>query len=92
MREAQGFAERSDVFFDESGIEAIVTGGYRSVGGEDDFAGDSGNGGLEREAFIFHAHADGFQHGKGTVAFIKVKNAGRDSKGFQGTQASDTEQ
>ena len=37
---AQGFAKRSEVFFDQAGVETVVAGGNGRVRGEDDFAGN----------------------------------------------------
>jgi hypothetical protein len=80
------------MFFDEVGVEAIVTGGNGRVGGEDDFAGDTRNGIVEIDAFFLHAGADGFEDGESAVAFVKVKDAGGDADGLKSAEATDAEQ
>src|ERR1700676_2752448 len=79
------------MFFDEIRIEAVMTGGNGSVRGEDDFAGDAGNGGIESDAFFLHAGANRFEDDKAAVTFVQMKHAGTDAHGFEGAETSDTE-
>ena len=88
----QRFAKRPDVLLNQSGIEAVVPRGHRSVRGEHNFAGDSRNGGVKRDAFILHPHADRFQHGERAVAFVQMKHARRNPQGFQGAQSAHAQQ
>ncbi len=80
------------MLFDQPCVETIVAGGNGRVRGEDDFAGDSRNRGVEADAFLLHAHANRFQHGEGAVAFVQVEDAGRDAQGLESAQAADAEQ
>src|SRR5215469_4332521 len=57
-RKPESFAQRSDVLFYKTGIEAVVAGRHRSMGGEYDFSGDTRHRGVEGKAFVFHAHVD----------------------------------
>ena len=92
VRDAELVAQRSEVLFDEVGAEAVVAGGDGRVGGEDDFAGNLAGGGVEVEAFFFHAGADGFEDGEAAVAFVEMENAGRDAHGLERAEAADAEQ
>ena len=80
------------MFFDEPGIEAIVTGRYRGVGGEDDFPRNAGDGGVEANTLVIHPHVNGFQHCECAVAFIEVEDAGINAQRFQSAQSAYAEQ
>ena len=47
---------------------------------------------VEAQAFVVHAVANRFQHGKPAVAFVQVKNAGRDAHRFERAEAADAKQ
>ena len=85
-------AQRSEVFFDEVGTEAIVAGGNGRMGGEDDFAGNLAGGGVEVEPFFFHAGADGLKNGEAAVAFIEMQHAGRDAHGLERAEPANAEE
>ena len=76
------------MLFDQRGIEAIVPRRYGCVSRKDDFPRHSGHRGFKRNAFVFHAHANGFEHSEGAVSFVEVKDARRDSESLQGAQAT----
>ena len=76
------------MFFDEAGVETVVSGGNGCMGGEYDFAGNPRDGSIKADPFVFHAHTNRLQHGEGAMAFIQVKDAGRDPKGFEGAQST----
>src|SRR3974390_2238053 len=59
---------------------------------EDDFARHPGNCCLESQTLILHAHANRFEDGKCAVAFVEVKDTGRNSQGFEDAESSDSEQ
>src|SRR4051812_831879 len=80
------------MFLDQPGIEAIMSCGYGSVRGEYDFPGDPRNRGIEGDAFVFHAHADRFQHRKSAVAFVEMKDAGRNAESLQSPQSAHTKE
>ena len=80
------------MLFDQIRIEAIVTGRYGGMGGEDHFPRHAGHCALERDALFFHARPDRFQHCKSAVPFVQVKNARRDAHGFEGFETSDAKQ
>ncbi len=92
LRDAELFAQRSEVFFDECGTEAIVACGDGGVGGEDDFAGDAAGGLIEVDAFFDHAVANGFEDCEAAVSFVEVKDSGRDAEGFEGAETTDAEE
>ncbi len=68
--QADGVSQRPQVLFDETGVEAIVSGGYRCMCSENNLARNPRDGLLETSAFILHAHSNRFQHGKCAVAFV----------------------
>ena len=76
------------MFFDQACVETVVTGGNGCMRGEDDFTGYSRNRGVETDAFLLHAHANRFQHGEGAMAFVQVEDAGRNTEGFESSQAT----
>jgi hypothetical protein len=55
LGKTERLAQRSEVLFDQIGVEAIVAGGHGSVGGENHFAGNARHGLIEADAFFFHA-------------------------------------
>ncbi len=75
----QGFAQRSQMFFHQFGVEAIMAGGHWSVSGKDHFAGNPGHGLIKADSLILHATANGLQHREAAVAFVQVQNARRDA-------------
>src|SRR5437660_643305 len=70
----EGLAQRSEMRFDQSGIEAIMAGGHRSVGCEDHFTGNTRHRHLEADALFVHALANRFEDCKSAVSFVQVKN------------------
>ena len=80
------------MFFDQVGAEPVVSGGYRRVGREYDFAGDTMNGLIKPQAFLLHAISNGFKDRESAVSLVEVKNARGDAHRPQGAEASDTEQ
>ena len=70
------------------GMKAIVTRRHRGMGGKDHLTGNLMGRGVEGQTFFLHAIANGFQHGKATVALVKVKDPGRDAHGFEGAKAA----
>src|ERR1700674_2577802 len=87
----EGLAQRSEVLFDQIGIEAIMAGGHRSVGREDHFTGNSRHRHVETDALLFHALANRFEDCKSAVSFVQVKNSGSDAERFQSAQAANAE-
>ena len=92
MREAEIFAERSQMLFNQIRAEAVVAGGHRRVRGEDDFAGDAVDGVVEIQAFFLHAIANRFEHRESAMAFVEMQHARRDAHRFQRAEAADAEQ
>jgi hypothetical protein len=92
MGDAELVAQRSEVFFDEVRTEAIVAGGDGSVRGEDDFAGNLAGGGVEVEAFFFHARTDRFKNRETAVTLVEMKDTRGDTHGLEGAKAADAEQ
>jgi len=72
------------MFFDQAGVEAIVTGGHGRMGREDSVLGDAAQRRGKRFAVAFHALPRGLQGGKGAVAFVEVVNARLDPQRIQG--------
>jgi hypothetical protein len=85
------FADKTQVFFQKSGIEAIVAGRDRSVSGKNHLARNARYGIVETDSFFFHAKANRFENGKGAVTFVEMENAGSDSHGTKGAEAADAE-
>jgi hypothetical protein len=79
------------MFFQKSGIEAIVAGRDRSVSGENHLTRNARYGVVETDTFLFHAKANRFENGKGAVTFVEMEDAGRDSHGPKGAEAADAE-
>ena len=92
LGKTERLAQRSEVLFDQIGIETIVAGGHWSVGGEDHFAGNPRHRLVEADAFLFHPLANRFEDGKSAVPFVEVKNSRRDAERFQSAQAAHAEQ
>ena len=88
LGKTESLAQRSEVLFDQIGIEAIMAGGHGSVGGEDHFPGNPRHGLLEADALFFHALANRFQDRKSAVPFVQVKNTRGDAKRFQSAQST----
>ena len=84
----EALAERTEVLFDEIGIEAIMAGGHGSVGGEDHFTGNPRHGLLEADALFFHALANGFEDHKCAMSFVQVQDARGDAERFQSAQTA----
>jgi hypothetical protein len=55
LGKSQGLAQRSEVLFDQIGIEAVMPGRNGRVRGEDDFPCDPRHGLIEADAFFDHA-------------------------------------
>ncbi len=89
--DAELVAQRSEVFFDQVGIEAVVAGRDGRVGGEDDFAWNLAGSGVEVEPFFFHARADGLKDGEAAVAFVEMQDAGRDAHGLERAESANAE-
>ena len=85
-------AQRPKVLLNEIGVETIVTGGNRSVGGEDHFAGNLSGSKLKTEALFLHAIANRLEDGETAVSLVEVENTGRNSHGFESAEAADTKQ
>ena len=75
MRNPQLIAQRAQVLLDQVGAEAVVTGGYGRMRGEDDFAGHLAGGGVEVHTFFLHSVANGLEDYKAAVTFIEMKHA-----------------
>src|SRR5579871_6817462 len=88
LRKSERLAERPDMLFDQVGVESIVSGGDGSVCGENNLAGDSRYRRVKSDAFVFHAHANRFQHRKGAVTFIQVQNAGSNAQRSQSSESA----
>src|SRR5208283_2135385 len=89
---AEALAQRSEMLFDQIGIEAIVAGGHGSVGRENHFPRYPRHRLIEADAFFHHALPNGFQHGKSAVPFVEVKNPRGDTERFQRAQTAYTQQ
>src|ERR1700680_1886383 len=80
------------MFFDQTCIEAVVTGRNWRMGREDNFAGDARNGTVEIQAFFFHPASNRFEDSKPAVAFVQVQNAWRNAHRLQGAEAAHAQQ
>ena len=92
VRNTQLVAQRAEVLLDEIAVEAIVTGGYWGVGGEDHFPRYVIGSSVEVQTFFLHAIADRFQHGEATVPLVEMEDAGGNAHGFECTKAADAEE
>jgi hypothetical protein len=92
MREAERLAQRSQVLFHQTPVEAVVAGGHRSVRRKRDLPSYAPRCRVKIDAFVLHAAADGFQHGEAAVAFVHVQHARRNPQGPQRTIAADAQQ
>ena len=66
------------MFFDQSAVKPVVSGGHGSVRGEGHFARYPGHGLMEADALFLHAAADGLEHREPAVPFIEVQHARSD--------------
>ena len=80
------------MFFDQIGIETIVAGWNRSVGGEDHFTSNAGHGFLKADTFLFHSLANRLQDGESAVSLVQMKHSGSDAQRFQRAQTAHAEQ
>ena len=92
LGKTERLAQRSEMLFDQIGIEAIVAGGHGSVGRKHHFTGNPRHGLLEADALFIHALANRFEHRKSAMPFVEVQDARSDAEGFQGAQAAHAEQ
>ena len=92
LRKPQLVAQRAKVLLNQVGVEAVVAGGHRSVGGKDHFAGNLARGGVEVHAFFLHAAANGLEDREAAVALVQMQNSGRDAHRLQGAKSAHAEQ
>ena len=90
-RNAQRVAQRAQVLFDQSGVEAVVAGGHGRVGGEDGVLGDFAERFVERQAVVGHPLANHFERSECAVAFVEVVDARRDAQRAERLDAADAE-
>src|SRR5664279_4645429 len=76
------------MLFHQIGIEAIMAGRYGSMGGENHFPGHARHRLIEADAFFLHTLPNRFEDGKSAMAFVQVKDTGRDAERFQCAQST----
>src|SRR5579862_5835105 len=79
------------MFFNQVGIEAVVTCRHRRVGGEDDLARDSWGRSIESDPLFLHATANRLQHHKPAVSFIQMQHARPNAHSPKCAKSSDPE-
>ncbi len=92
MGQPEFFAQRPEMLLDEIGAKAIMTGRYRGMRGEDNFARHARGSLLEAHPFFFHAAANCFEHGKSTVPLVEVQHARSNAHRAQRAHAANAEQ
>ena len=91
LGQAERFAQRPDVLFDQRCREAIVPGGNRRVGGEARHARDAPAGGVEGQAVGRHGVAHHLQDGEHAVPFVQVQHARLDAHCAERAHAADAQ-
>ena len=71
------------------GVEPVVAGGHRGVGGENGFAGNPAHGMIKTNPFGLQPVTNRLQNGKSAMALIQMQNAGGDAHGLEGSETSD---
>jgi hypothetical protein len=92
VRNAQRIAQRPQVLLDQVGAEAVVSRRHRRVRGKDHLARNLAGSGVEVQAVILHAAANGLEDRESAVALVQVQNARRDAHGFKRAIAAHSQQ
>ena len=91
VRNPKLLTQTSQVLFNQIGVEAIVTGRHRSVGGEDHFPRNEAGGSGEVEAFFAHAIADCLEHCEAAVSLVEMEHSRGDAHCLECAKTAYTE-
>ena len=92
MRDAEGVAQRPEMFVYQVGRESVVARRHRRMGGEDGAPAYLPGRGLEVDALPLDAPAHRFEHRERAVPLVEVEDAGHDAQRMQRLQPADAEQ
>ena len=92
VRDAEQIAQWPQVLFNQPRLEAVVTGGNRSVRGEAHLLRDPVAGFMEVQALVLHAILDCLKQRESAVALVEVQHPRRDAHRLQRAEAADTQQ
>src|SRR5207253_10510983 len=91
VADAELIAQRTQMFFNQAAMKAVMTSRDGRVCREDGLAGNLAQGIIESHAVVVHPLANDLQRSKRTVAFVQVIDARRDAQRSQCLHPADAE-